>query len=234
MTRAPRRFGHLDEAERRDEGVWYDHKDTCKALISMHPLIQFEWDDLGYYAETDDDPNGKDGLDTQVDKALTVASVVTIDESFKKALSTTTHFDRIPFAKRDKFGQEEALLRARLVLAITLVHEVCHAVFSATVEDSLDDSFYRDHRLAEIGSAFESILFNGSIDSVASNNPFLIPGYYGLSIVRWPGAGIGMTIGLTADQDAEREKTVRRGQVPPPLAPLRIETAIEANVHYST
>lgn len=101
-------------------------------------------------------------------------------------------YSAVPLTQKLDFGQEEGLLRARLLLAVTLVHEFSHAVFFAS-QDLRYESFYKDHRIAEIGCAIESILFDGVLDGSgdASTNENLVPGLYGHRLTRWPGAHIG-------------------------------------------
>ncbi|KAI9832764.1 MAG: hypothetical protein M1819_003984 [Sarea resinae] len=83
------------------------------------------------------------------------------------------------------------VLRSRLILAITLCHEVCHAIGMATYpvdQDDIDnpkplvEPFFEDDRQAEVGFAFEQTLFGGCIDPIEAD----AGATWGLSIEKFP------------------------------------------------
>ncbi|KZF22906.1 hypothetical protein L228DRAFT_261027 [Xylona heveae TC161] len=87
-------------------------------------------------------------------------------------------------------------LRIQLILAITLCHECTHAIgFAAYPRDpdeigaAIVEPFFENHRLAELGSAFEDFVFGGIIDPMAEQTDCC----YGLIIEGWPGNRVPVT-----------------------------------------
>lgn len=113
--------------------------------------------------------------------------------------------------------EDSALRRSIFNLAVTMVHELCHALENA-VTLRLDDSetyipepFYSDHRIAELGYAFERVLFGGVIEPLG----YYQAAPYGLVITEWPGiAEVGSEIspGVTNHSgSAERGSPIKYG-----------------------
>ena len=159
-----------------------------------------------------------------------------------------SNLDEFPFARKSKFNKGEALLRTRLLLAVTLVHEVCHALYFATREDNKKkdrfEYFYRDYRLPETGSTLESLLLGGEWEIHGQSQPIAAP--YGLSISRWPGAEKGSVLRRAKKASAKGLAKPRVPRKTQPVAPnreakkinhtvrLEIQGPIEAGVHYNT
>ncbi|KAG9698848.1 hypothetical protein KCU95_g2260, partial [Aureobasidium melanogenum] len=77
--------------------------------------------------------------------------------------------------------EESARSRVKLVLAVTMVHEVMHALWRNKF-DPEEEPFYMDTRAAELGFQWEQLLYSGRID-----NPTQDRGSpYFLSIGKWP------------------------------------------------
>lgn len=118
------------------------------------------------------------------------------------------------------------------------MHEICHALSFATRNHSDVESFYGDHRIAEMGFAFESLLFDGAMSSVSAFEEVGVT--CGLLIQRWPGAFDGERIQVQADdtqtkvhadgqQTADQEKEDKESG---PL--LELKSAMDAEKHYHT
>lgn len=122
--------------------------------------------------------------------------MIALNPHFRDALAAK-NLDQFPGAQKYGFSKQDAVLRTQLVLAITLVHEVCHALHMAATNDQDEpEPFYRDHRLAEVGYAIESALLNGTIEPIGdyAKFPELLAAPYGLTICRWPGPGRGVNM----------------------------------------
>jgi len=100
------------------------------------------------------------------------------------------------------------LLRSHLSFAISIVHEICHALnwfskewlpntnarFASAVPSPIEP-FYKDERIAETGFAFEGVLLSGILEATGvlddrltevAMQPFS-SAPYGMHITRWPG-----------------------------------------------
>lgn len=75
-------------------------------------------------------------------------------------------------------------LRQHHLIAVTLLHEVCHAIHMVRTQVDAEP-FFEDHRQAELGYAWEQSVLNGQVDPVAvikhTHNTI-----YGLHFSRWP------------------------------------------------
>ncbi|KAI9699751.1 MAG: hypothetical protein M1836_002786 [Candelina mexicana] len=76
------------------------------------------------------------------------------------------------------------ILRQRFNVAVTLCHEVCHALRTALETHPLKpEPFYNDDSHAEVGNAWEASTFGGSIDFLDES------GAQGaICVMKWPGA----------------------------------------------
>ena len=99
------------------------------------------------------------------------------------------------FAKASKFSERAAKTRTQLLFAITLLHEFCHALANAAIEnfrrpgDNLPftkakEPFYGDHGIAELGWALEQVVFDGVIVPLVVTHQFAP---YGLRMAKFPG-----------------------------------------------
>ncbi|KAH0338612.1 hypothetical protein KCU81_g7540, partial [Aureobasidium melanogenum] len=77
--------------------------------------------------------------------------------------------------------EESARLRVKFVLAVTMVHEVMHALWRNKF-DPEEEPFYMDTRAAELGFQWEQLLYSGRIDNPTQDrgSPDI------LSIGKWP------------------------------------------------
>lgn len=87
-----------------------------------------------------------------------------------------------------------AKVRTILFLAVTLVHEMCHAMYTCNypvdpngTAPRLTEPFYGNQRLAELGNAWESHVFRGSIEPLGAGTEPSLP--FGLVCDSWPGLG---------------------------------------------
>lgn len=107
-------------------------------------------------------------------------------------------------------------------MAMVLVHELCHAMYicghskQALVRSGKRyvEPFYGDQRIAELGTAWESTVFRGTIQSAGAENDPAFP--YGVARYDWPGlnrAGYapGPNPRVRRDGDGERRSPARYG-----------------------
>lgn len=165
----------------------------------------------------------------------TFPSRITIDTGFAMALLSTRIHPSILVAQ--DINHADALIRTRLRLAIVMAHEFCHALWSATTTQNQATAFYREYRISEIGSTFESIVFNGQM----SGMPYW-PGEglqrglresfpHGLILERWPGAYRGPILeNMQLPPQSQRDDNTQS------IEPIRAELCSndEAEVYYTT
>jgi len=119
------------------------------------------------------------------------------------------------------YEKKARLLRSHLSFAISIVHEICHALnwFSkewlpdtsarlASAVPNPIEPFYKDQRIAETGFAFEGVLLSGILEATGvlddrltevSMQP-LSSAPYGMHIIRWPGRNINApSLGTAAE-----------------------------------
>lgn len=77
---------------------------------------------------------------------------------------------------------ESLKMRIKVLLAITLVHELMHSLFMNTNRKQ-EEPFYMDTRVAELGFQWERELFGSRMDCLGGN----LQSCYGLAFTRWPG-----------------------------------------------
>ncbi|KAJ9666926.1 hypothetical protein H2201_003060 [Coniosporium apollinis] len=86
---------------------------------------------------------------------------------------------------------EASILRTRFHLAKTIVHEVCHAIKWAVTLPQLTsegewelpyEPFFMDQRIAEVGAAWESVVFGGIVNPLRED----VDARWGLGIEKWP------------------------------------------------
>ena len=76
-------------------------------------------------------------------------------------------------------------LRQYHLLAVTLLHEICHAIHIVRYKDEFEP-FFEDHGQAELGFAWEQTLLNGNINPVAEGKFGDDNALWGLRFLRWP------------------------------------------------
>ncbi|GAB7357761.1 hypothetical protein MBLNU459_g0411t1 [Dothideomycetes sp. NU459] len=189
-----------------------DQLDAWKSMAGLRRRIHYRFYPTKAYGETDT----TDGPDPTLPTIR-----VTLNPGYLRALRRIRQLRHFPSTK--KFSDPDALLRTRFHLAITLCHEVCHALGTAAditntfhpdyhtgmtewakTHDRLPlEPFYRDYRISELGATFESVLFSGLIRPLATDAPamadfkhLVIP--YGFGIIEFPGAQGGA---LYADKE---------------------------------
>lgn len=85
--------------------------------------------------------------------------------------------------------EESARLRTRLLLAITMIHEIAHCAWKIRSSNrgiiELAEPYLRDRPINELGYELENMIFAGWIRP--SGNKEHISAPYGLNIVRYPG-----------------------------------------------
>lgn len=103
-------------------------------------------------------------------------------------------------------------------MAVVLVHELCHAMYMCgfpTVDmANMTEPFYGDQRISELGSAWESTVCRGSIESAGGSSHPALP--FGLVKRAWPGLRRGGYTGVRPDQtnlegDGERRSPAAYG-----------------------
>ncbi|KAG9691972.1 hypothetical protein KCU95_g7131, partial [Aureobasidium melanogenum] len=94
---------------------------------------------------------------------------------------------------------ESAVLRSQFAFAVTLVHEVMHALWLASNPTYVQhyappqpsqwvnpvEPFYRDGRMNELGACWETHVFGGNIHMLGYPHGAIMP--YGMTTVRFPG-----------------------------------------------
>jgi hypothetical protein len=90
---------------------------------------------------------------------------------------------------------ESALLRTQFVFAVTLVHEVLHALWLTSTPAFLQtgsntwtfhkEPFFRDGRMNELGACWEALVFGGMMHMLGRPTGAIMP--YGLTSVPFPG-----------------------------------------------
>ncbi|GAB7349016.1 hypothetical protein MBLNU459_g7989t1 [Dothideomycetes sp. NU459] len=158
-----------------------------KALVSLRRQIRWRFGELPaeVYAST-------------FRTKTTSTSEVTLHKDYLRALAKK--ISPLDVSKNWRPGPEpeSAYLRLRFLLAVTMCHEACHALFNATTPayDPKDPSvtssdknplepYWRHHRLNELGNEFENQVFTGIME--ASGTPLSVMAPYGLKISKWPG-----------------------------------------------
>ena len=135
--------------------------------------------------------------------------MVTINPAFRGALRDPD-LSGFPAAQRFNFSKADALLRTQLYFAITLVHEFCHALFYAMHDYRTEpqEFFYGDHRIAELGFAFEQLCFSGmaGVTGRVEKNVALLAAPYGLHVTRWPGAYEGPMVKVSTYEAGDDEE----------------------------
>ncbi|KAF1347055.1 hypothetical protein BDV97DRAFT_423662 [Delphinella strobiligena] len=137
----------------------------------------------------------KDGLHPN---RRSMSSDVHIRPEFLEVFRQKIHVSQ--FAKAENFDNAAAYCRTANFFAHGLLHELYHALHSAAVPTMdhptipgakaiVPEPFYRDDRLAELGWAFQQVVFGGGIAPLGWN-PITPAAPYGMSALRWPG-GIG-------------------------------------------
>jgi len=79
-------------------------------------------------------------------------------------------------------GSISQLLRLQFCVAVTLAHELVHAVNHAVSLETYEP-FFEDHRSSELGLAWEQVIFGGrvtALGNIDARNP--------LGLVKWPSA----------------------------------------------
>ena len=76
-------------------------------------------------------------------------------------------------------------LRQHHLLAVTLLHEICHAIHIVRYKQDVEP-FFKDHRQAELGFAWEQSVLNGKVYPVANKKLGIDNTLWGLHFNRWP------------------------------------------------
>lgn len=103
------------------------------------------------------------------------------------------------FIKAESFDSDIATLPTHWLLAITLLHELCHAISNATTRyhrPNREESFFRGQRVSELGSALETVICGGCPCPSGVNSRLNLDGQpvaslacpYGTKFSNWPGA----------------------------------------------
>lgn len=152
------------------------------------------------------------------------------------------------------FEEDSAVRRRLLILAVTMVHELCHALeIALTPRPKADpkltsehsgsepsesgseqseseepgiptvEPFYSNHRVAELGWAFESVVFGGIVDPLGC----FVAAPYGLSIHEFPGlhevkSKNSKYPGIAANQSAERGSPIKFGRTKESVYPVHM------------
>ena len=129
------------------------------------------------YTDTDEDTRVELDLFKGSGCEFGYASKITIAGAFLNTL-TAIH------ESQQTFQDVNQLLRAQFHLALTICHELIHAVDIA-IQEELDrrEPYLGDHSLNELGWAWEEVVFGGSIDNVRAEGPI---DYSHLEQGQWP------------------------------------------------
>lgn len=125
-------------------------------------------------------------------------STITINDQFVDVLCDRITADQVGqghFRWLPGSDTASGKVRTTFLLAVTLVHELCHAIVichtpcdpaTGLPPDNAVEPFYGDQRLAEIGYAWESHVFRGAIAPLEMSLSPAAP--YGLERTDWPGS----------------------------------------------
>lgn len=76
-------------------------------------------------------------------------------------------------------------LRQHHYLAVTILHELCHAIHLVRSR-ATSEPFFEDHRQAELGFAWEQSVLNGQVTPMTVQEIHMHDAIYGLQFNRWP------------------------------------------------
>ncbi|KAI4125121.1 MAG: hypothetical protein LQ347_005481 [Umbilicaria vellea] len=76
-------------------------------------------------------------------------------------------------------------LRQHHYLAVTILHELCHAIHLVR-SPATSEPFFEDQRQAELGFAWEQSVLNGQMAPTADHKTYTHDTIYGLQFNRWP------------------------------------------------
>lgn len=122
------------------------------------------------------------------------------------------------------FNQPSADMRRQFFLAVTILHELAHAVWNSVherfpdVETSTDighEPFYGDQHIAELGFALEQAIFGGKIDPNGPPDRHA-PCPYGLQISDYPGISAAVYVApYTAELGSALDHGIHYGRIAP-------------------
>lgn len=124
-------------------------------------------------------------------------SAIRIDAKFLHVLTGQATVSHIFESWNPGTHDESATLRTWLFTAVILLHEFTHALWESYLDKQFEHDengilhmltrakpYYRDHRKAETGHAFEDKILSGVMAPIGLRHPVAC---YGLRICRWPG-----------------------------------------------
>lgn len=142
-------------------------------------------------------------------------TLVTLSDEFSDVYWGTA--DSRQFPKAQNFDTTAAYFRTHYILAATISHELCHCIHYITHGKTEMEPFYEDHRISELGMAFEAAIWgdcwyiqgqNARLDA-DGNYMASITCPYGVSMAEWPAGlpdsmlGTGYAIATAAFRGAK-------------------------------
>lgn len=126
----------------------------------------------------------------------TKGSMICIEDEFIRVLRGDVLASG--FLKAERFDDNMARLRTHWLLAMTLLHEFCHAISNATTRyhrRNKLESFFGGQRIAELGTALETVICRGCPLPTGTNSRLESDGEpassaacpYGTNLRNWPG-----------------------------------------------
>lgn len=165
-----KRIDHPEAEKRRGEKLfWFEKRENpsneekLQAWMELHELTKTLWWREFRFVEV---PSTHGLTNSRNGSELIFINAKYFDILCRGELATAGARSWFPGSDEDS-----ARLRVQFVLAVTMVHEIIHALWWKKFPD-LKEPFYRDTRASETGWQWEMLLFTGLIDGLGKEYGF--------------------------------------------------------------